>query len=622
MALSSTLRMRVAVAAWMVPLLVLLQCWITVQSHAEPGAGRVVVSVDPSADAEFEEGLDAEYDTENMFSLMQINSSLRQNALAPANKAEAPASLPPVFQMVYTKEVVQAPAAQVEMSTQVKCLVTVVIQYMASFMLVLLGKALAQLFDVDSPQLRTAMTRAKLYSSLLPMIGVLIITANTRAEQLTRQTVNPEVYGIPQWWSSIAMLVVVDAGIFAKVLHLIASGCTPTPESGEPNSLAYSFFSGCGCVATFVQFVAIGTVITGNLLMDQPFDLWLRGGPVGVSSAMVCTISLLIQYFLASSVLVAASTADDLSSQPRSGHSYLTKVAMSLANAQSMGAMICVVFAAARLRNLGLGSDVGAPAWAQAFFYICADGLLIHTVLAACVTCLEEASAAKQRLEQELDIRTGSTVQKTSHAVFVTLKALSLLVVFVGIAGSLFSVLFIKVPGGWDTSSGFSATLTCVAVLALQYFGVNFVHFVASSVEEALEREGQVKAPSPLVETLAVAKDYAGYCAILCVLFLGARLQAFQNADVQAAPQLWVQDCMYACMWASLLHLVLVLAMGVVGGYRPEAPVPGMIIEPTKHSASAVVVGACQAACIAFMYAGAIGVLSGIFRMSSDTVVA
>merc|ERR1719261_1868769 len=66
------------------------------------------------------------------------------------------------------------------------------------------------------------------------------------------------------------------------------------------------------------------------------------------------------------------------------------------------------------------------------------------------------------------------------------------------------------------------------------------------------------------------------YGPMLCVLFIACRMRVEFLSDGKGAPQMWVQNCMYALTFAVMASTILVLLMPFVTG-KPVPMKPGTV---------------------------------------------
>lgn len=197
--------------------------------------------------------------------------------------------------------------------------------------------------------------------------------------------------------------------------------------------------------------------------------------------------------------------------------------------------------------------------WAEGCFRICSTGLLIQTLIAMLASALASSSDGDAKADHQ---------RPSASLILGVLRRVAALVVYV--AGFTIFICLFALDTRVDKRGpkpAFSQLQLVVLVLVGMFFLVNFVCFLAGTLDEALE-DPEVEAgfegarPQALTHILAGAKDAVVCCPMLCVLFLGARLRAITDAQTpslnwHAAPQAWVQDWMYVCMVASILQLVI-----------------------------------------------------------------
>eukprot|EP00418_Pyrodinium_bahamense_P060178 CAMPEP_0179187138 /NCGR_PEP_ID=MMETSP0796-20121207/92850_1 /TAXON_ID=73915 /ORGANISM="Pyrodinium bahamense, Strain pbaha01" /LENGTH=587 /DNA_ID=CAMNT_0020891189 /DNA_START=114 /DNA_END=1878 /DNA_ORIENTATION=+ len=515
-----------------------------------------------------------------------------------------------------------------ELSTVVQCLIVVIVQYFAFHLLGLISKVSHWLCDIRNGAIQKSLENVSIFMNMLPMIGMLIITSQLQAEGLMRGQRDPETYGIPQWWNATGLRVTVGAGGILAMLFQTLSTVSAPADPGQSGILVSMFFAGFRTAFTFVQYLGISVVLVGVTFMHEPFDVWLNRGRIGPSAPLVCMINLAIQFFLTFLVLLAATASDEFHSRATG---FLAKAAKAGALAQRLVPAIAATIAVAGLRSTDTSHEAGeVQRWAQIFLSLCVDSVLVHTVLAISVTCMEEAREMKSRLERD-----GS--RGRGFVLFNTLRALAMLCVFVGIGGIAVSILLCKAPNGWSATPKMSPVQTCTLVIAMQYVIVHGLSSAAGLCEQV--RSSDVERRMSFTDAAEAAKDSSAVCPMLCVVFLAARIQAFQ-VDAKASPQTWVEECVFACMLASVLHAVLMIVMIIMSFNLPAEAHPsaphyslfhfgvhvdfgGEVEEETpqpKGKLGGFFLVACQAICLAIVYAGVAGIVTGIFYMTPQTV--
>mmetsp|Transcript_84904 Transcript_84904/g.263709 ORF Transcript_84904/g.263709 Transcript_84904/m.263709 type:complete len:589 (-) Transcript_84904:192-1958(-) len=488
----------------------------------------------------------------------------------------------------------------------VLCILILVIQYFALHVFALAVEMSSTWWDVRIVKLKAAAKALTLSSHMIPMICVLIILLQLRAEQLTDQH-QPLTYGIPQWWVEYVSLVMVVAGIVARVF-MFTSVMTAHPQDIEGGGLSSRFFAGCNFLSLLVQYLGIVVMLVGCVAMDEPFDIWLQYGRLRLPASMACMVIIVLQFFFVYLIVFMSSSVQELSaSGPQAGASTIAVAAKAGAEAQFMAPTIGILLTVARLRALRVGgSQFAAPAWARFFFYLAVYGALFNTLLAAFEVCLQRFASG------DIGKRSG----RFPAATF--LQGLAELSVLVSAAGIFLSVLLLRGSNGQGPAPGLSATTVCVLGLVAQHFGVNLLTLLGG----ALARLRGRSTPEPSLEPGAAAEGAVGVkeatvaCPVLCALFFAVRVRVNQ-VSFGGSPPWWVEGCMYLCTWATLLRLLLSLAAPA-----PDEPAAGVEAGAGRHEPPPTLKAlvACQGLCVAAISAGVVGVICGVVQMSPATV--
>lgn len=519
------------------------------------------------------------------------------------------------------------------MSMAVKCIVVIMFQYFGSHICAavcrghLLGDALEQSITA---------------TTVLPMVGVLLLVTQTRAEQVTRPGGPPELYGLPFWWERSAMLVGVCAGIVAQCFQFL-SAVRQRPSLVEGQTAAgQPVLEALRWVSTLFQYISFAIVVAATFSMQAPFDVWLMGyrslSNMSTSPAVGSVVALTVQYFVFSLALATFT----LFHRFRLG----AQAAKAAVATQSLGPMLCVLFLAVRLRALqvvpGAALDPkealelgGRPLqWAEAGFRICTHGLLVQTLLAAAIGL--STGVPQPRSEEPLsqEEKREDTRRHSFILIFDFLRRVASVVVHVAAAIVLICCFCLEAPGGPRATPPYPGVVKVLIVLTVQFFATDLLCFIASCCERAGEEPLAVPDGSPasrlvpagLVQVLHAMKDASQFCPMLCVLFLGVRLRAV-SIDTGANPQNWVQAWMWVCMWASVLQLIFTVATCGVGHVPSNTALAVKAadkedeVESVAQAKCPQAVGAiCKGVCMLTIYIGVIVVLAGTIRMSAATV--
>merc|ERR1740117_2203211 len=105
----------------------------------------------------------------------------------------------------------------------------------------------------------------------------------------------------------------------------------------------------------------------------------------------------------------------------------------------------------------------------------------------------------------------------------------------------------------------FSPALRCVVTLTVLYFGVYLTLWSVITWNQLVDGE-----LTRLVKVLNAAKDTVMLSPMLAVIFMGARLHAFDLKGEMGAPQGWVQILMYITTFTLVVQMGFVVLSNVL----------------------------------------------------------
>jgi len=168
-----------------------------------------------------------------------------------------------------------------------------------------------------------------------------------------------------------------------------------------------------------------------------------------------------------------------------------------------------------------------------------------------------------------------------------------------------------------------SPTLLCVMNLSLQYFVLYTLLAVLRTANTFASQ--RFLGLQKIVETGCTTVTYA---PMLSVLFLGARMRAIQLSQGQTEkyklPQPWVQQAMFACTWAVLAQVILVLIVPVFTGEMDVQTDEDGNLDMSKLKAGgaiATVMSVARYIVMAGLYGGTATVCAGVFMMEGPTEI-
>merc|ERR1719484_281631 len=247
-------------------------------------------------------------------------------------------------------------------STTMKCVINLTIQYFLVYTAVAVVRTYNQLSGTPLRALAQTLTAATATVNFAPMLSVLFVGTRMRALQLSQG--QPDEYDLPQPFVKIAMQCCADGipevkstpGIIGTLLTVLKWTCM---------ALLYGGFT---------------AVCVGAFAMDPPKELWPEGVPP-VSPAVACTMNLAMQYFGVYLAIAVVQTWVQFNKNTAETHK-LTAVLQLASNTVNFAPMLCILFIGARMRALQIDPKHGNPQlWAQRCFYLCAYSVLVQTLL-------------------------------------------------------------------------------------------------------------------------------------------------------------------------------------------------------------------------------------------------
>jgi len=168
-----------------------------------------------------------------------------------------------------------------------------------------------------------------------------------------------------------------------------------------------------------------------------------------------------------------------------------------------------------------------------------------------------------------------------------------------------------------STMPDVSPTLLCVMNLSLQYFVLYTLLAIIRTVNTFTQNK--MLGLQKIIETGCTTVTYA---PMLSVLFLGARMRAIQlsqgETEKYKLPQPWVQQAMFACSWAVLAQVILVLIIPVFTGEMDVQTDEDGNLDTSKMQAGgaiATVITAARYIVMLALYGGTATVCAGVFMM-------
>ena len=461
-----------------------------------------------------------------------------------------------------------------EVSTTMKCIISLTIQYMVVYTALGICRSYLDFTKTayaDS-QVQKALKSASETMFYAPMVCLMFVGFRMRVLQLTKGT------GNPQDWVRMSMQAVTYSilanTLMVMLIPIVTAKEVKTDDEGmmdqeganpfENSSLAI-VFNVIRYVVFLGLYVGFGAVCCGVFMFKPPAGVW--DGPIPpVSPAVACTMILSVTFFMIY-FLVAVSRTYSQQTGGQLAEGKFEKVMLKAADTLAMAPMLSVLFLAARMRALQMDPIGGNPQkWAQNCFYACTYALIFQTALAVAVPLFLGGEVKKnEKIEgdfkmelKEKDSFVAKVLTAFRFLIMLTLYACTMAVVC--------SVFTIQHPDGKELTPPLSPTMQCVLNLVFQYFVIYLLLWIYYTVEDFVGLDMSILAAAK--DAIESAKATVQFAPMLSVLFIATRMRALQMTQNKGAPQGWVQDGMYLASWAVLIQFMMCLLMPIFTGKK------------------------------------------------------
>lgn len=389
-------------------------------------------------------------------------------------------------------------------------------------------------------------------ANMVPMECILIIVAQVKGEEATRQVQPPSRYGLPPWWVTIAIAIMVCSGLLAMLMQLISL------LAGD--NFCSRVFRRTHSIATFMQYFGITVVVVGVLYMTEPFDMWLQYGRNStVSDSLASMTALVIMFFCIYGILHLSSGIHEFGSlEKQQEGGILSKVARNGAVGQNLSPMLCVLIMAARLRNYELTEQSNVS---SVFFYVAVCATLVHSLVAMFTTVVDEARSTKASTEifDEQSLL-GNPTRRSP--LMDSLEGFTLLVVLAAAVGVVVDIMLLD-HSEKGTSVKWNVVHLCVFGLGLEHLATNIFLFL---MKMCLHMRGagaaEVDVRQRIAGSLRVMRETTRICVVVAALLLAVRMHTLRF-NLQAQPKtelfIWAQFAMWALLAKLLVSAAVIL---------------------------------------------------------------
>eukprot|EP00931_Biecheleriopsis_adriatica_P058853 TRINITY_DN35117_c0_g1_i1.p1 TRINITY_DN35117_c0_g1~~TRINITY_DN35117_c0_g1_i1.p1 ORF type:complete len:889 (-),score=194.68 TRINITY_DN35117_c0_g1_i1:91-2757(-) len=264
--------------------------------------------------------------------------------------------------------------------------------------------------------------------------------------------------------------------------------------------------------------------------------------------------------------------------------------------------MLAVLFLAARMRALQLDPPQGMPPpWAQSCFYGMTLALLLETLCAACVG----ATGKEQTGYYGCHVFTAKpAVHAAQHAC-----AACVYVALVPIVAAVYLM-----PGKSGELAPLSATMNCVLLLGLLYFGVCIGQWITFFAQDVLIK------PSKVAQDTFLAAGVSTTCLpLLAILFVATRMRALQITQQLGAPQGWAEDGMRLCVFAAYVQVLTCILLPIFTNAATEVDGDGNASYDLRPMVGAYAVTAVKYVALFCLHGGVLVICVAVFTMTPET---
>merc|ERR1719169_259766 len=335
----------------------------------------------------------------------------------------------------------EAMGAVSPVSTTLKCIVNLTIQYMVVYTALALMRNYHDLSGTPRGKIEQTLKTAAMTVTFACPLCVLFVGCRMRVLWLTRGTGNP-----PEWvqYCMLGCAYAVLATTITVCIIPVFTGGSPkiNEKSGvleDENPFQNNILAACFTAIRYLCLLGLyggfAGVCYGIIMFEPPKGTW-EGEIPPVSPAVACTMFISIQFL---AIYLFAQIARSYSQLTGQKTTKFESVCIAAVNTVNMGPMLCVLFLGARMRALQMDPINGAPqAWAQTCFYMCAYALLANTLLAILVPLVMNGDAKyddKGLGDVQFEVKNA-----TIGMVLTALRYLLMICIYAGFTAVIYSV--------------------------------------------------------------------------------------------------------------------------------------------------------------------------------------
>jgi len=337
----------------------------------------------------------------------------------------------------------------------------------------------------------------------------------------------------------------------------------------------------------------------------------------GVTTAMQCVVSLTIQFMIVYTALAVCRMAADAWGM-KYDNVPIQKILQTATLTVAFAPMLAILFLAFRMRVNQLTKNRGDPPdWAQVCMYFCTYAVLLMT-LCVCIIPLFTGEVFG------VDPKTGQIPEDThpfkNQALaigFTVLKYIILLMLYVGALGVVYGIItFVPPKGFWPEGKKFpvAPAVQCTMILSCQYFIVYGGMQIARTWTQFTGIAPNFT--SKVENALLTATASMNFAPMLAVLFIAARMRAFNMDPINGNPQKWAQNCFFMCTYALLAQTCFSVAVPLIlQGEAKPGKVEGDMEYTVENKAFGSVMAIGRYIMMICLYIGAGCVVYSIFTI-------
>merc|ERR1719284_519445 len=371
-------------------------------------------------------------------------------------------------------------------STTMKCVINLTIQYMIVYSALAVSRTFADAFGWEFKTVPVAniLNQCTHTINYCPMCACMFLALRMRVIWLSRGAEwDPQdwVYVCMQYvaWSILATtLVVAVIPLFTGELVPVKKDTGDLDENATPKAFQGIWAAALG-FTIFRYVLLLGMyggmigVIWGTFTYMPANGQWRPMAP-----AVGATVTLTIMFFIVYAGVAVLRTFGQLTGN--AAWPALETALLAATAAMNFAPMLSILFLAARMRALQMDPVNGAPqAWAQSCFYMCAYAVMFQTILSVAVPLVMSGKVKKGSTEGDMEY----TVENKTIGMCLTVgRYIIMLSIYLGFTAVVVSVFTLAHPKGAQYTPPISPTVQCVMCLTFQFFFIQFCMVIIAGV--------------------------------------------------------------------------------------------------------------------------------------------